>query len=235
MKQNHPDLGLPNQGVPQHAVEAVTYEVNPPAQEMQEVPTLRTDSTITPKHAVEAVVKNNPPAQEMQEVHTLGIDSKCEPSTKGSILENKMTEEENPIGGVSATLGEQPAGETVPKHRSTGDEDSAGGVSHGSKFDLPSEETHHTVEVDVHSLPTPFASEACDRPKGTIQKHHRAKHINPSGGVSVRPGEKPVREFVPKCQDVNDEDFAGGVPKGAAKVTLQARDSPKTSGDNPKI
>ena len=105
-----------------------------------------------PKHAVEAVVKNNPPAQEMQEVHALRTDSTCEPSAKGSIHE------------------------------------------------------HQTVE---------------DR--------------NPNGGVRVKPGDDPGREVAPKHQDTSSEDFAGGVSEGAKKVTLQAEDSPKTSGGNPKI
>ena len=90
------------------------------------------------------------------------------------------------------------------------------------------------INQEVHTLPTPFASEACECPKGTIKKHHRTKHGNPHGGVRVKPGKKPIREVVPKCQDINDEDFAGGVTEGT-KVILQAKDNPKTSAANPKI
>jgi len=52
--------------------------------------------------------------------------------------------------------------------------------------------------------------------------------------VSVILGEQPVGETVPKHQDISNEDFAGGVPKGA-KVTLQEEDNFKISGANPKI
>ena len=97
VKQNHPDLGLPNQGVPKHAVEEVINENNPPAQELQEVPTLRTDST-------------------------------CEPSTKGSILEHQMVEDNNPMGGVSAEPGNDPTREVVPKRQDASDEDFVRGV-----------------------------------------------------------------------------------------------------------
>ena len=115
-----------------HTVEVVISENDPPAQEVQEVDTLQ----IKTKHAVEAVIENDPPVQEMQAVHTLCTDSTCEPSTKGSILENKMTEEENPIGGVSAELGEEPTREVVPKRQRTSNKDFAGGVPKGAKIAL---------------------------------------------------------------------------------------------------